>query len=138
MGTGARLRVAPRRLWPCGQRNQGGQALGCRSEVARALRYDRVKRRYQLSEEDIRAVIALLWTQGEVVPDPLEVQPLTADSADDLVLAVCLDGKADYLVTGDSVLLALATHRSTRIVTPRAFLTTLAGADVILRAQRVS
>ena len=44
------------------------------------------------------------------------------DPTDDFLLALSEKGKADYLVTGDkSALLALATHRVTRIVPARYF-----------------
>lgn len=44
------------------------------------------------------------------------------DPGDDFLLALAEAGKADYLVTGDkSGLLALASHKSTRIITAREF-----------------
>src|SRR5215472_3235922 len=44
------------------------------------------------------------------------------DPGDNFLLALAESGNADYLVTGDkSGLLSLARHKSTRIVTPRAF-----------------
>ena len=43
-----------------------------------------------------------------------------ADPADDYLLALCEAARADYLVTGDkSHLLALKSHRDTRIVSAR-------------------
>lgn len=42
----------------------------------------------------------------------------SADPKDDFLLAMCEAGQADYLVTGDkSGLLALDTHKNTRIIT---------------------
>lgn len=44
------------------------------------------------------------------------------DPGDNLLLSLAEAGKADYLVTGDkSGLLALASHKSTRIITAREF-----------------
>ena len=44
------------------------------------------------------------------------------DPADNFLLALAEAGNADYLVTGDkSGLLALASHKSTRIITARDF-----------------
>lgn len=46
----------------------------------------------------------------------------SSDPQDDFLLAMCEAGHADYLVTGDkSGLLALATHKSTKIITAREF-----------------
>jgi putative PIN family toxin of toxin-antitoxin system len=95
------------------------------AELARALRYDRVMRRYRISEEDIRSTLALLWTQAEVISDPETVEDITSDRADNVVLAVCRQAQADLLVTGDRRLLELADHYSTRVISPRDFLGTL-------------
>ena len=49
------------------------------------------------------------------------------DPTDDFLLALCEAGRADYLVTGDkSGLLAPEHHKSTRIVSARAFAALLA------------
>ena len=45
------------------------------------------------------------------------------DPDDDAVLACALAAQADYLVTGDSLLLRLVSYGRTRIVTPRVFIT---------------
>jgi len=46
----------------------------------------------------------------------------SADPKDDFLLAMCEAGQADYLVTGDkSGLVALDTHKNTRIITARDF-----------------
>ena len=81
--------------------------------------------RYRLSDEDVRAVLSLLWTQGEVASDPKNVAEITGDPADNVVLAVCHEAGAELLVTGDRELLALESHHSVRIVPPREFLTIL-------------
>ena len=51
----------------------------------------------------------------------------SSDPTDDFLLALCEAGRADYLVTGDkSGLLALERHKSTRIVSARAFAASIA------------
>jgi uncharacterized protein len=44
------------------------------------------------------------------------------DPKDDMLLALCLAGHADYLVTGDKDLLVLRQFDTAKIVTPRQFL----------------
>jgi putative PIN family toxin of toxin-antitoxin system len=54
--------------------------------------------------------------------DPLPRVKRSPDPTDDFLLALSEAGRADYLVTGDkSGLLALEQHKSTRIVSARAF-----------------
>jgi hypothetical protein len=52
----------------------------------------------------------------------LAIMVRSPDPADNFLLALCEISKADYLVTGDkSGLLALARHRTTRILSAREF-----------------
>ena len=78
-------------------------------------------RRYGLGEDDVRAVLGLFWMFASLADDPVDVEALTGDPADDLLLTVCAEKRCDYLVTGDRVLLDLGQHASTVILTPRAF-----------------
>lgn len=56
-----------------------------------------------------------------VMIDTLPSVSRSSDPADDYLLALCEAARADYLVTGDkSHLLALKSHRGTRIVSARA------------------
>jgi putative PIN family toxin of toxin-antitoxin system len=92
-------------------------------EVERALR-----KRYfasRLVESDRIAFIDLLRHEALMVVPRTEVGRVAADPADDHVLAMSVDGKASYLVTGDHALLALAEFRGVRIVTARELLTLL-------------
>lgn len=91
------------------------------TEVSRALRYDRIRLRYHLADEDIRSILALLWTQAEIASDPPEVLPVTGDPGDDLLLALCKATSAAYFVTGDGPLLNLVRHGPASIVSPRVF-----------------
>lgn len=52
----------------------------------------------------------------EIVKEVKEVQ-LCRDPNDDFLLAICLDGEADFLVTGDKDLISLAPFQQTRVVT---------------------
>jgi putative PIN family toxin of toxin-antitoxin system len=92
------------------------------AEVGRALRYERVMQRYRLDDADVRSVLALLWTQGVVLEDPVEVEELVRDPDDNILLALSRDGRAEHLVTGDRLVLELQSYLATKIVTPRQYL----------------
>lgn len=72
-------------------------------EVEDALRYERIRVRYGLSEADIRAVLALLWVEADVIDDPLpgDVLALTGDPDDDVLVAVARSAGASHVVSGD-------------------------------------
>jgi putative PIN family toxin of toxin-antitoxin system len=55
-----------------------------------------------------------------VQPSQFE-QSICRDPDDDVILACALEGKADYLVTGDADLLELKIFKGIRMVTPRDF-----------------
>ena len=66
-------------------------------------------------------------TLTEVVVD-LPCVSRSDDPSDDFLLALCEEGRADYLVTGDkSGLLTVAPHHATRIVSARDFAALLPG-----------
>lgn len=58
---------------------------------------------------------------GRVVT-PGRVEPIVRDADDDHIIAAAVEAGVDVIVTGDTDLLDLGSHRGIRIVTPRAFL----------------
>jgi hypothetical protein len=94
---------------------------GITVEVAAKLLDPAVGGRFHVTLADVQAVITLLRRETRIVA-PSSPAPVTGDPEDDHVLAVALEGHADYLVTGDKRLLRLARHGETVIVSPRDFL----------------
>ena len=70
-------------------------------ELARVLRYERVRSQANLTEEEIDSFIADLREAAEVVSVPAEIAHVAADPDDDLVIATAVVGKCDVLCTRD-------------------------------------
>jgi uncharacterized protein len=71
---------------------------------------------------DRELAVELMVEQTEPVdPDP-SVTGIADDDEDDLVLGTAVAAGADYLVTGDTGLLAIGEYRGVKIVTAREFL----------------
>ncbi len=87
-------------------------------EVSRVLHYPRLQETYQLSEADIQVVLDSLLNETHLLADLYEVQR-SRDPDDNVLLACALEGKADYLVSGDSDLLEIKYYHGTQIVSPR-------------------
>lgn len=88
-------------------------------EISAALRYPKVRKRIALSEDELdRYVQALRFMADVVDPAGVSVQ-VPADRTDDVILATLIAAKADWLITGDAALLALADQYP--IVTPAEF-----------------
>ena len=88
-------------------------------ELLRVLGYPKIRKRLLAASIDIDQFLELLpFFVTEVVPDD-GFAPMPRDPADRMVLATLIAGSADWLVTGDEDLLALADQFP--ILTPTAF-----------------
>jgi len=91
-------------------------------DTERALHYDRILRKYQLTEEAVAQYLQRLRRSHAVVTGAYEVHGVAPDPDDDKIIACALDAGADYIITGDPHLLNLKQYRGIQIITPRAFL----------------
>ncbi|MHB1355382.1 MAG: putative toxin-antitoxin system toxin component, PIN family [Anaerolineae bacterium] len=82
----------------------------------------------RITPEELRELVEILAQVSETIPRiTMEIPAVTRDPKDDYLLAYALVGQADYLVTGDKDLLALAQIEGIRIVTAREFAEVLSG-----------
>jgi len=108
----------PGRIFSAWQRGQLDVVLSryILDEMERVLpRFAQVK----LSASGIRDLADSFMFRAEIVEPSLVAEALLRDEADVTVLGTLLAAKADYLITGDKDLLALAERYP--IVTPAAF-----------------
>ncbi|HEY3972243.1 MAG TPA: putative toxin-antitoxin system toxin component, PIN family [Candidatus Sulfotelmatobacter sp.] len=70
----------------------------------------------------LQEVLMRLWDMGELVVTRTTVKVIRDDPDDDRILECALAARADFIVSGDRHLLALSSHQSISIVTPRQFL----------------
>jgi uncharacterized protein len=64
--------------------------------------------RIQLNADEIRDLVDSLMFLADIVEPEVNTEPALRDAADQKVLGTLLSAKADYLITGDKDLLALA------------------------------
>ncbi|MBX3234732.1 MAG: putative toxin-antitoxin system toxin component, PIN family [Nitrospiraceae bacterium] len=92
------------------------------SEFRSAISRPKIRTRYNLSTTDIREILKLL-TGATILVGTGTLPPVTLRDPDDLpVLSCAIEGKADYIVTGDNDLLVLERYQKILIVRPSAFL----------------
>ena len=96
-------------------------------ELRRSIRRPRARKYIRLSEEELDGRLAQLETIADPVEGKLALQIAIRDPDDVMILMAAVEGRADYVVTGDGDLLALGEHEGIAIVTPRAFLDLLKG-----------
>ena len=112
------------RAWPRGafQLVVSRQIL---EEMGRVLFYERIRKFQWMDDADVVALLQILAAESVLVAGRLKVKA-SRDPADDKFLAAAVEGKAEYVVTGDKDLLVLKAYRRVEIVTPGRFIRILA------------
>lgn len=70
-------------------------------ETARVLRYPRLQKLFQLTDEDINEHVSLLRSRADIVLPVVEHQVVLNDPNDDPVVFTAVDGRADILCAMD-------------------------------------
>lgn len=86
--------------------------------------YTRIASRplYRLDSREIKTILYQVKERAEWVQVHSRFQVIPEDPTDDKFLACAVDGRADWIVTGDRHLLRLGSFQRIRIVTPADFL----------------
>lgn len=95
------------------------------AELERVLHYDRIKKRYQLTDAAITDYLLTVRLDSEVIDVTQQVNAVERDPDDNKVLACAMQANADYIVSGDPHLVDLESYQGIPIITPRAFLAEL-------------
>lgn len=94
-------------------------------ELSEVIARPHIVRKYPRVTEHAESVIDYLRTHSTIVEGKPSQQIIKDDPDDDFVIACALDGKADYIVSGDPHLLALAQYGKIKILSPRQFVETV-------------
>jgi len=96
------------------------------SEFMEALKRPKITR--LLKDDSHKDAISFLESLAEIPKDPLPPLSASRDPEDDHILALAIQTKVDFIVSGDKDLKVLKTFHNIPIVTPRRFLTELKNA----------
>ena len=97
------------------------------TEVRHSLAYPRVRKYLVASDEELDLWVASLELIADTVEGRLQINAVADDPDDDKYIVAALEGRAQFVVSGDAHLLALKVYESVPIVTPRRFLDVLKG-----------
>lgn len=86
-------------------------------EITRVLRYKKLREKYHIEKTFLKDLV----NASQIVPGQLEINEVKEDPSDNKFLICALEGRADYLVTGDKHLLNLGTYKGTKIISPKDF-----------------
>jgi putative PIN family toxin of toxin-antitoxin system len=90
-------------------------------ELIAKLALPRIRQKYDVNDETVEDILALIALRGEMV-EPTRKVKVCRDPKDDMVIEAALAGEAQYIVTGDEDLLALKEFESIEILIPKSFL----------------
>ena len=91
-------------------------------EIFRVLRSPRLRRLVRLTATEIDALMENLLLDAEITPGRLAVRVVERDPSDNMFLACAVEGRADYIVSGDEDLLVLGSYEGVPIVLAAEFL----------------
>lgn len=97
-------------------------------EITRVLFYPKIRKRLAASDEELLNFVKLLRTVAIVTPGRLNLPPLAADPDDTKYLICAVEGRADYIVSGDHHMTDLVIYLGIRVVTPAEFIQIVVGA----------
>jgi len=90
-------------------------------EYAEVCSRPRLWEKYQLDKDEIEATIQIMASRGILVHVVTQID-VCRDPDDNIFLSLALDGKADYIVSGDKDLLDLSPFQNIPIIKPAEFL----------------
>ena len=82
------------------------------TEVARDPRISKY-----VDREDVAAFLEILRCKAKIVRIKSKLHIVKEDPADDVILRTAIDGKADWIISGDRHVLSLGSFRGIQIVT---------------------
>jgi len=81
-----------------------------------------LSKKFRLPQEEfVLAMEPIREAISQVIEHNLKITDICRDADDDNIIACAVAAKADYLVTGDSDLLEIKSHKDIKIITPRNF-----------------
>ena len=96
------------------------------SEVRTALFYPKLRKLHGRSAEEIDAFVRRVTRVSFPIPGKTKLDEIKEDPADNKYLSAALEGKAEFIVSGDHHLKALKIFQGIRILSPAAFLELMA------------
>jgi hypothetical protein len=91
-------------------------------EIERVLSYPRLQKVHQFAPEEISQYVQNIREAATVTPGRLRIEAVKEDPADDKYLVCAVEGKANYIVSGDRHLRDLEAYGGIPIVDPATFL----------------
>lgn len=97
------------------------------AEIEEVLHREKVIKITKMTEQEIKRFMQDMIDLAFVVPGNVVVQTIEKDPDDDKFLAAAIEGRADYVVSGDKPLLNIKEYHGIKIISPTDFINLLRG-----------
>ncbi len=91
-------------------------------EINCVLHLPRIQVKYHLAETDIQAFILTLIHKSNCVTGELAIKGVAPDPGDDKIISCAVEGKAQFIATGDKALRQLKEYHGIKIVSAEEFI----------------
>ena len=96
------------------------------AEVKTVLLYAKLRKLHRRTPKEISEFVKRAARVSFIVPDTKKIQEIKDDPADNKYLSAAVEGRADFIVSGDHHLKDLKTFQGIRIIDPSTFLVLVA------------
>lgn len=93
-------------------------------EIGRVWQYPKLKKalkKQQITSQEVEDIILKLLRVALITPGAILAEAVSGDPADDMVIACALEGKADFIISGDHHLTDLESYQGIKILAPATF-----------------
>jgi hypothetical protein len=92
-------------------------------EIERVCEYPKIKEKYKISKEEVKKLIDTIKDLAEFTKGMYKIRgKVTFDEEDNKFLECAMEGKVDYIVSGDKHLLSLKEFKGIKIINVNKFL----------------
>lgn len=91
------------------------------AEVEEVLRKEKIIKITKMTEQEIQRFMQDIIDLAFIVPGNVVVQTIEKDPDDDKFLAAAIEGRADYVISGDKPLLNVKEYQGIKMVSPAGF-----------------
>jgi putative PIN family toxin of toxin-antitoxin system len=86
------------------------------TEIFRVINLPKIKDKYKLTDEQIQRLIKLIFRKAIITEDLYKIDKVVDDISDNKFLECALEGKAEYIISGDPDLLNLKHYHHIEII----------------------
>ena len=94
-------------------------------EFQQTVRYPKIRQKYKLAGKEIKEYFQAIKNRSKKIQIQAIPKIISEDFSDNLVLATAIEGKADFIVSGDKHLLNLNSYKKIKIIKAGKFVNTL-------------